>query len=116
MLTKLINSMKGTKQMKDTLKSILKQMFAIAHNDKLIDKNPTLNLPKSTATAPTRKRQALDQDQESRMIEIGLTDTKYDPLLICLLQGTRKGEMLALRPNDFCELTRVMTSKTQTTS
>ena len=28
-------------------------------------------------------------------------DDKYEPLLICLLQGVRKGEMLALRPNDL---------------
>jgi integrase len=26
---------------------------------------------------------------------------RYEPLLICCLQGLRKGEMLALRPNDF---------------
>ena len=101
MLSKVINSMSGCKQSKDSMKSLLKQMFAIAHNDKLIDQNPTLNLPKSKATMPTRKRQALTQEQEQRMIDHALKNSKYDPLLICLLQGTRKGEMLALRPNDF---------------
>jgi integrase len=101
MLAKIINGMAGCKQAKDQIKSLLKQMFAIAHNDKLIESNPTLNLPRPKATPPSRERKALTESQESRMIEIGLTDTKYAPLLICLLQGTRKGEMLALRPNDF---------------
>jgi len=101
LLTKTINGMNGCKQSKDSMKSLLKQMFSIAHNEKLIDQNPTLNLPKSKATTLTRKRQALTPKQEQRMIDHALTDSKYDPLLICLLQGTRKGEMLALRPNDL---------------
>jgi len=101
MLAKVLNTMAGCKQAKDQMKSILKQMFAIAHNDKLIDNNPTLNLPRPKATPPSRKRQALSPEQEQRMIEFALKDEKYEPLLICLLQGLRKGEMLALRPNDF---------------
>jgi len=102
MLARVVNTMSGCRQAKDQVKSLLKQLFAIAHNDKLIDSNPTLNLPRPKATPPTRKRQALTAEQEKRFIETALSDLdKYEPLLICLLQGVRKGEMLALRPNDF---------------
>jgi integrase len=102
MLAKAVNGMSGCRQAKDGLKSLLKQLFSIAHNDKLIDSNPTLNLPRPKATPPIRKRQALTAEQEKRFIDTALSDLdKYEPLLICLLQGMRKGEMLALRPNDF---------------
>jgi len=102
MLARTVNGMNGCKQAKDQLKSLLKQLFAIAHNDKLIENNPTLNLPKPKATPPIRKRQALTAEQEKRFIDTALADLdKYEPLLVCLLQGVRKGEMLALRPNDL---------------
>ena len=101
-LAKVVNAMSGCKQSKDTMKSLLKQMFSIAHNDKLIDSNPTLNLPRPKATPPVRARNALTVSQEQRFIDTALSDLdKYAPLLVCLLQGVRKGEMLALRPNDF---------------
>jgi len=99
-LSKVISSIVCSKQTHDNIRSILKQMFAVAHNNKLIDNNPTLNLPKPNGT-PKKKRQALTPEQEQRFIETALTDTKYEPLLICLLQGVRKGEMLAIRPNDL---------------
>ena len=101
MLAKVINTMGGCKQSKDTMKSMLKQLFTIAHNEKLIDNNPTLNLPRPKATPPSRQRIALTPEQEQRFIEIACEHEKYEPLLICLLQGVRKGEMWALRPNDF---------------
>ena len=102
MLARVVNTMSGCRQAKDQVKSLLKQLFAIAHNDKLIDSNPTLNLPRPKATPPTRKRQALTAEQEKRFIETALSDLdKYEPLLVCVLQGIRKGELLALRPNDF---------------
>ena len=48
------------------------------------------------------EKKAFTPEQEQQFIEICLTDLdKYEPLLVCLLQGIRKGEMLALRPNDF---------------
>jgi integrase len=100
-LAKVINTMNGCKQAKDSMKSLLKQMFSIAHNEKLIESNPTLNLPRPKATPPIRARKALTPEQEQRFIKVALTNKKYEPLLICLLQGTRKGEMLALRPNDL---------------
>ena len=102
MLAKVINGMNGTRQAKDTMKSLLKQMFSTAHNDKLIDSNPSLNLPRPKATTSTRAKQALTAEQEQRFIDTALANLdKYEPLLICLLQGVRKGEMLALRPNDL---------------
>jgi integrase len=102
MLAKVINTAKLSRQSKDIMKSMLKQMFALAINEKLTNNNPTLNLPRPKATPPVRERKALTPEQESKMIEIALTDLdKYEPLLICLLQGVRKGEMLAIRPNDL---------------
>ena len=102
LLAKVVNGMNGCRQAKDQLKSLLKQLFEIALNDKLIDSNPTLNLPRPKATPPVRARNALTAEQEQRFIETALADLdKYEPLLVCLLQGVRKGEMLALRPNDL---------------
>ena len=97
-----MNTAKLSRQSKDIMKSMLKQMFALAQNEKLVSHNPTLNLPRPKATPPVRERKAMTQEQEQRFIETCLTDLDtYEPLLICLLQGVRKGEMLALRPNDF---------------
>ncbi|MCL2798227.1 MAG: site-specific integrase [Firmicutes bacterium] len=102
MLARVLNEKQLCRQAKDGMKSMLKQMFSAAHNDKLIDSNPTLHLPRPKATPPVRARNALTAEQEQRFIETALADlAKYEPLLICLLQGVRKGEMLALRPNDL---------------
>ncbi|GHU98500.1 site-specific integrase [Clostridia bacterium] len=102
MLAKVLNEKPLCRQAKDGMKSMLKQMFSAAHNDKLIDSNPTLYLPRPKATPPVRSRNALTVEQEQRFIDTALADIdKYEPLLICLLQGVRKGEMLALRPNDL---------------
>jgi integrase len=102
MLAKVLNEKPLCRQAKDGMKSMLKQMFSAAHNDKLIDSNPALHLPRPKATPPVRSRNALTQEQEQRFIATALANLdKYEPLLICLLQGVRKGEMLALRPNDF---------------
>jgi site-specific recombinase XerD len=59
MLAKIVNTMNGCKQAKDSMKSLLKQMFTIAHNEKFIENNPTLNLPRPKATPPIRARKAL---------------------------------------------------------
>jgi integrase len=102
MLVKVLNTKQLCRQHKDGMKSMLKQMFALAHNDKFIDSNPTLNLPRPKATPPVRERRAMTPEQEQAFIETAMTDLdKYEPFLICLLQGVRRGEMLALRPNDF---------------
>jgi len=102
MLARVLNEKPLCRQAKDGMKSMLKQMFSAAHNDKLIDSNPTLHLPRPKATPPARSRNALTAEQEQRFIDTALSDLdKYEPLLVCLLQGVRKGEMLALRPNDL---------------
>jgi len=76
-------------------------MFLIAFNSRIIETNPTLIIPKPKQFAKYEKK-ALTPEQEKKLIELFLTDLdKYEPLLICLLQGIRKGEMLALRPNDL---------------
>ncbi len=102
MLARVLNEKALCRQSKDGMKSMLKQMFSAAHNDKLIDSNPTLHLPRPKATPPVRARNALTAEQEKRLIDTALANLpKYEPLLVCLLQGVRKGEMLALRPNDI---------------
>jgi len=102
MLARVLNEKQLCRQSKDGMKSMLKQMFSAAHNDKLIESNPTLHLPRPKATPPVRARNALTAEQEQRFIDTALANLdKYEPLLICLLQGVRKGEMLALRPNDL---------------
>ena len=76
-------------------------MFAVAFNNRLIESNPALTLPRPKQFAKNEKR-AFTQEQEKMFIDLCLADLgQYEPLLICVLQGLRKGETLALRPNDF---------------
>jgi len=99
MLSKAINGI-AAYRMRDKVHNLLKQIFAVAFNNRLIESNPAANLPRPPQMA-VREKRAFTQDQEKRFIEICLQNPKYEPLLICVLQGLRKGEMFALRPNDF---------------
>jgi len=50
-----------------------------------------------------KQKRALTVEQEQKFIEQCLANLDlYEPLLICCTQGLRKGEMLALKPNDIC--------------
>jgi len=76
-------------------------MFSIAFNNRIVESNPTLIIPRPKQFAKYEKK-AFTPEQEKKFIELCLADLdKYEPLLICLLQGIRKGEMLALRPDDL---------------
>ena len=100
MISKSINANVGCR-LKDKIHNLCRQMFLIAFNNKIVDSNPTLIIPRPKQYAKYEKK-AFTPEQESKFIELCLADLdKYEPLLICLLQGLRKGEMLALRPNDF---------------
>ena len=100
MLSKAINEITAMR-LKDGLHNMIKQMFAVAFNNRLIESNPALTLPRPKQFAKTEKK-AFTQEQESRFIEFCMQDLDtYAPFLVCLLQGIRRGEMLALRPNDF---------------
>ncbi|MCL2570332.1 MAG: site-specific integrase [Firmicutes bacterium] len=103
MLSKAINeSSHKSKAGIYNFSSLIKQMFDVAFNNRLIEMNPARNLPKPKHFAKNQKR-ALTHEQEQKFINLCLADLdKYEPLLICVLQGIRKGEMLALRPNDLC--------------
>ena len=86
---------------KDKAHNLIKQMFATAFNNGLIKINPSTHLPRPQQSAKF-ERKAFTQTQEKRFIETCMQDPKtYAPHLVCLLQGLRRGEMLALRPNDF---------------
>jgi integrase len=100
MLSKAINEVTALRT-KDGLHNMIKQLFAVAFNNRLIESNPALTLPRPKQFAKNEKK-AFTQDQENRFIEICMQDPDtYAPFLVCLLQGVRRGEMLALRPNDF---------------
>ena len=100
MLSKALNEVAALRQ-KDGLHNMIKQMFAVAFNNRLIESNPALTLPRPKQFAKNEKR-AFTQEQESRFIKLCMQDLDtYAPFLVCLLQGVRRGEMLALRPNDF---------------
>jgi len=100
MLSKAINETVGCRS-KDKIHNLCRQMFAIAFNNRIVETNPTLILPKPKQFAKFEKK-AFTPEQENRFIELCLKNLeKFEPLLICDLQGLRKGEMLALRPNDF---------------
>ncbi|MCL2061348.1 MAG: site-specific integrase [Firmicutes bacterium] len=100
MLSKTINAIVGCRA-KDKIHNLCRQMFLIAFNNKIVDSNPTLIIPRPKQYAKFEKK-ALTPEQQARFIELCLADLgKYEPLLVCVLQGIRKGELLALRPNDF---------------
>ena len=101
MLSKVINAMSGH-GMKTQVNNLAQQMFLVAFNNRLIEYNPASNFTAPKRVAKSEKK-ALTQEQEKTLIDLCLADIdKYEPLLICVLQGLRKGEMLALRPNDLC--------------
>jgi integrase len=99
MLANAINDV-GANRVKDRLHNMIKQMFATAFNNRLIEINPASNLlrPKQ---CPKKQKHALSEEQEKVFIETCKADKRFEPFLILLLQGLRKGEMLALRPNDI---------------
>jgi len=99
MLSKAINEVSANRA-KDAVHNLLKQLFAVAFNNRLIEVNPAASLPRPKQAAIHQKR-AFTQEQERRFIELCLTDSDFEPFIICVLQGLRKGEMLALKPNDF---------------
>jgi integrase len=100
MLSKTINSILGYRA-KDKIHNLIRQMFLIAFNNRIVETNPTLIIPRPKQYAKFEKK-AFSPEQEKKFIELCLVDlNKCEPLLICVLQGIRKGEMLALRPNDF---------------
>ena len=101
MLSKTINGM-STGGMKIAVNNLAQQMFTVAFNNRLIEVNPTSNFTKPKRV-PKSEKKALNQEQEKIFISACLKDLdKHEPLLICVLQGVRKGEMLAIKPNDLC--------------
>jgi len=100
MLVKAVNEVTANRA-KDGVHNLLKQMFAVAFNNRIIEVNPASSLQRPKQFAKFEKK-ALSAEQEKQVIDLCLTDLeRHEPLLVCLLQGLRKGEMLALKPNDF---------------
>jgi len=100
MLSEALNGIKSDAT-KDKAHNLLKQLFSAAFNNHLIESNPASHLPRPKQSVKFVKK-VLTANQEKKFIEICLSNLKdYEPLLICVLQGIRRGEMLALRPNDF---------------
>ena len=100
MLTKTINAIKSYRQ-RDKADNLFKQMFKTAFYNKVIETNPALNLPRPKQYALNEKK-AFTQEQEKVFVDACLKNLElYEPLIVCVLQGLRKGELLALRPNDF---------------
>jgi len=101
MLSKTLNECASCCRMRIQVRSLLKQMFGVAFNNRLVESNPTLDIPRPKVFVKTQKR-VLTPEQEKKFIALCLADLeKYEPFIICCLQGLRKGEMLALKPNDF---------------
>jgi len=100
MLSKEMNKISG-QGMKTQVCNLAQQMFRVAFNNRLIEFNPAGNftMPKYKAVG---KKIALTVSQEKTLIDLCLKDPdQYAPFIVCCLQGLRKGEMLALRPNDL---------------
>jgi|GEM_PF-1050065 len=100
MLSKAINETIGCRA-KDKIHNMCRQMFTIAFNNRIVETNPTIIIPKPKQYAKFEKK-AFTVEQEKKFVDLCLENLdKYEPLLICLVQGIRKGEMLALKPNDL---------------
>ena len=100
MLSKAINEVTATRT-KDAVHNLIKQMFSVAFNNRLIETNPAANLPRPKQIV-VRQQKAFTAEQEKTFISACLADLpNCEPYLVCCLQGLRRGEMLALRPNDF---------------
>ena len=100
MLTQAVNNNSLGGRTRNALQNMIKQMFACAFNNRLIEKNPALHLPRPKQT-PIQQKRAFTVSQEKLFVETCLTNPKFDGYLVCVLQGLRRGEMMALRPNDF---------------
>ena len=93
MLSKAIN-VTSAGGMKIQVNNLAQQMFLVAFNNRLIEVNPASNFT-SPKRIPKSEKKALTQAQEKLLIDLCMADLdKYEPLLICLLQGLRKGEQL----------------------
>ena len=101
MLSQAVNNNELGCRSKNALQNMIKQMFSCAFNNRLIESNPALYLPRPKL-AQLKQKQAFTPEQEKLFVDTCLTDPIYDGFIVCVLQGLRKGEMLALRPNDFC--------------
>ena len=100
MLNQAVNNNDLGGRSRNALQNMIKQMFACAFNNRLIENNPAQYLPRPKQT-PIQQKQAFTQEQEKLFVETCLTDPKFDGFIVCVLQGLRKGEMLAIRPNDI---------------
>jgi len=100
MLSQAVNNNELGSRSRDALQNMIKQMFSCAFNNRLIEINPALHLPRPKLTA-LKQKQAFTPEQEKLFVDTCLTDPKYDSFIVCVLQGLRKGEMLAIRPNDL---------------
>jgi len=100
MLSKAINEVASVRA-KDAVHNLIKQLFAVAFNNRLVETNPAANLPRPKQFA-IREQKAFTAEQEKQFIDLCLADLpNCEPFLVALLQGLRRGEMLALRPDDF---------------
>ncbi|MCL2484332.1 MAG: site-specific integrase [Firmicutes bacterium] len=100
MLNQAVNNNDLGGRSRNALQNMIKQMFSCAFNNRVIESNPAHYLPRPKQTPIIQKR-AFTPEQEKLFVETCLTDSKFDGFIVCVLQGLRKGEMLALRPNDF---------------
>ncbi len=92
-----INSVKGERT-KQKLYEFLNSIFVKAEQNELINKNPLKIIDK-----PKHKKVnglAFSNEDELKLIEI-LNNQHLDMYLLCLYQGLRKGEALALTINDI---------------
>jgi len=101
MLNQAVNNNDLGGRSRNALQNMIKQMFGCAFNNRLIESNPAQYLPRPKQT-PIQQKQSFTPEQEKLFVETCLTNPKFDGFIVCVLQGLRKGEMLALRPNDFC--------------
>lgn len=92
-----LNKISGSRT-KQKVYELVKSVFDKAIANEIITKNPLINIDK-----PKHKRKignALTSEDEKELEQI-LVDNNADMFLICLYQGLRRGEALAITGNDI---------------
>ena len=98
MIKEMINKL-PTPRTRQKLYEILKTLFKKAFTNDLIKKDPMLDMDKPIYKAP--EKHILSEQKELEFIEACKNNKYGDFFLICLYQGLRRGECLALKPEDI---------------
>lgn len=95
----ILNSIEKTRS-KQQVYEYLKDIFTRAYENQIIKNNIFINITKPKHEIINEKR-AFTSEEESKFIQACKSHCDGDLFLLCLFQGLRLGECVALKPNDI---------------